>query len=249
MQKNIYIFGDSHTDAIKKALKSAADLDFNKLNLEAYRYSKIKNEKEIGDISEENILQIVSSLKPEDLVVSTIGGNQHQIVSLIQHPSPFDFYSREASPLPIDLGKTIIPFNQFFDYFFNGIVNGKDGKRLLNLKNHAPCKVVHLVPPPPKKDTDHIIKFHESHFEKNSLAEKGVSAPELRLKMWKLQVDILKKFAHDYGFELLSPPEEAVDPDGFLSYAFYANDATHANPLYGQLVLKQLEIFLLNPAL
>lgn len=239
MIRKIYIFGDSHTDALKKALK-ISDSDLGKVEIKIYRYSKIKDGRSIGDINEKEILEIVSRLGLDDLVVSAVGGNQHQVVSLIQHPFPYDFYSLETPTLPTDLGKSIVPYNQFFDYFWKGIVNGKEGKRLLDLKSHAPCRFVHLVPPPPKKETSHIIKFHETHFAKNGLPEKGVSAPELRFRVWKLQAEVLRKFSYEHGFELLDPPKETVDQQGFLINSFYANDATHANLEYGRIVLKQL---------
>ena len=39
----------------------------------------------------------------------------------------------------------------------------------------------------------------------------------------------------------MMPPAAALDPEGFLARDYYANDATHANPPYGELVLREVE--------
>jgi hypothetical protein len=59
--------------------------------------------------------------------------------------------------------------------------------------------------------------------------------------MWHLQVDVLLKLTVDFNIGLLLPPDSTLTPLGFLDPAFYANDATHANAAYGELVLQQLE--------
>jgi hypothetical protein len=37
------------------------------------------------------------------------------------------------------------------------------------------------------------------------------------------------------------PPASAFDADGFLARKFYAADATHSNPEYGELMLRKIE--------
>jgi len=101
--------------------------------------------------------------------------------------------------------------------------------------------VVHLQPPPPKRDNDHILRHHESRFSEDRIADLGVSTPELRMAFWQLQATLLASLCAELDIEVLPPPPGALDPDGFLAEAFYASDATHANPLYGELVLQQIE--------
>ncbi|MCF8186170.1 MAG: hypothetical protein K9J28_05055 [Sulfuritalea sp.] len=234
-KKQILIIGDSHTDAIKRALKH---FYVDQVEIKAYRYSKLKNGEKIGDMTPEEILKLASTLSSEDLFVSTIGGNQHQVVSLMQHPIPFDIFS------PSGVGDCkssihIIPYVTLFDFFESGIRFG-DWARLSKVCNIAQCRVCHIVPPPPKEDKEHILKRHETHFVKAGLAEKGVTSAALRLKIWLLQVEVLKKLAKEYDVQLVMPPNESLDPNGFLSNEYYANDATHANSAYGELVLQKL---------
>lgn len=246
MKRKIVIIGDSHTDAIKAALKNNQLKLGGDIQIKAFRFSKIKNGKQIGDISDDAVIGVISDLTPSDLVVSTIGGNQHQVVSLIQHPIPFDFFttrSEGSNNLRI-AGAHLIPYSTFFDYFWQGIANGKDGKRLRTLREHSNSLMVHLVPPPPKSDTDHILNNHETHFSDSGISEMGVSSPELRLNVWQLQVEVLKKIMSESDIGLLPPPQKSMDSNGFLAKCFYANDATHANKNYGELVVAQVIAYL-----
>ncbi len=245
MTRRIIIIGDSHTDAIKRALKKYKKLEGYDVSIEAYRYLKPKGDSYIGDLDEDQIKQILSELSPNDLVVSTIGGNQHQVFSLVQHP--VSFYVFTLNTLQEDLGENdkIIPYNQVFDYLYQ-VIDGKDWRRLLTLKKSCSCHVVHLIPPPPKKNVDHILMHHETHFSNNGLIERGISCAKLRLNIWMIQRDVLKKKARESNIILISPPDLSLDKDGFLSEVCYANDATHGNERYGCLVLDQIFSFYSN---
>jgi hypothetical protein len=244
MGRRVIIVGDSHTDAIKRALKSYESCHEENISIEAYRYAKIKDGKQIGDLTEDQVVEAVSRMAHCDLVVSTIGGNQHQLLSLIQHPLAFYFFSNKKEKVSkINSDKQLVTYNILYDLLLRGIKSG-DGKRLCRLKEHSRCQVYHLAPPPPKKNANHILKHHETNFAKSGIAEMGVSPPELRLNMWRLQVEVLKRITSECDIGLLLPPKESIDPDGFLAHEFYENDATHGNQKYGELIIKELTVCL-----
>lgn len=234
----IVVVGDSHTDAIKRALARGRFVD-PEIAVEAYRYSKAKNGKEIGDLSESAVCELAASLGKDDLVVSTIGGNQHQTFSLIQHPDRFDLLlPGESEGLP-DESSTLIPYGQLFETLDRGIRN-KDGARLKSLREAAGCEVVHLIPPPPKEDSEHIMRRHETDFAKSGIAEKGISSAVLRKKVWQTQVAALRSICSEFDVVLLDPPTGTLDERGYLGREYYADDATHGNTKYGERVLRQL---------
>jgi hypothetical protein len=109
------------------------------------------------------------------------------------------------------------------------------------IRGAARCAVFHLAPPPPKQDVDHILSNPDSDFTKAGILENGVSPAPLRLKLWELQMRVLRKLCEEWDVGLVPPPGEAVDSSGFLKRDYYAKDATHANAAYGELVLRQLE--------
>src|SRR2546430_12243633 len=44
-----------------------------------------------------------------DLIFSCIGGNDHNVFGLVEHPQPFDFVLEERPELPLCLGRECIP--------------------------------------------------------------------------------------------------------------------------------------------
>lgn len=234
----IVVVGDSHTDAIKRALARGRFVD-PEIAVEAYRYSRVKNGKEIGDLSEPEVCELVASLGRDDLIVSTIGGNQHQTLALIQHPDRFDvMLPGDFETIP-DQSCSLIPYAQLFETLERGIKN-KDGARLKILREAAGAKVVHLIPPPPKEDAEHIMRRHETDFAKSGIAEKGISPAALRKKVWQIQVAALRSTCSEIDVDLLDPPVGTLDEHGFLGREYYADDATHGNTKYGERILRQL---------
>lgn len=233
-KKRIFIIGDSHTDAIRKALKRHGG--GNGFEISALRFAKLKDGKEIGDLSLETVEEVVSNLDEDDLLVSTTGGNQHQVFGLIQHPVAFDFHE----PNHFSVMHEVIPYNALWDVFEMGI-RGKDGELLRRLRRAAKCRFWHLAPPPPKESEAHILQRFETHFANQGIADKGITPSLIRLKLWMLQCRVLERVCSELDIGLLPPPQQGQTPEGFLAHEFYANDATHANEAYGELVLQQLE--------
>lgn len=242
--KNIrcIIIGDSHVDTIKKALKSyemTEGIDFS-----AYRYPAIKNEKNIGDLTEEELDALCKGLTENEFLISVLGGNQHQVLSLIQHPQPFDVLEKNEI-YEIEQDVQVIPYQQLLDLLQSGL-NGKDGKRIKHLKSLTKAKMIHLVPPAPKENSEHILKKHETHFSNSGIHDKGVSKASLRAKIWRIQVNALKNLSAEWQVAILEPPKGTIEDNSFLKPEFYANDATHANEKYGELILAQLESLIQN---
>lgn len=233
----VLLFGDSHAYAIQRAVEKREGKG-RVAPLTAYRLAKIKNGKQQGDKSLEEFIEIAGKLGPEDIVLSVIGGNQHAVFSTIQHPQPFDFFS--IGDQAIADGAEVIPYRTLSAVFEKGIRN-KDGQSLKALKDATSARVIHVIPPPPKADNEFIQRYHETHFANEGIAAQGVSSAALRLKFWKLQTRLLERVCAELGVEVMMPPAVAVTAQGFLASDFYANDATHANYHYGELILREVE--------
>ena len=231
------LFGDSHAHAVLTAIGKREGKGLP-VPLSAYRLLKEKNGVRIGTTSLETFLKLITDLGPRDLVVSMIGGNQHAVYSTIQHPQRFDFFSPDL-PLLEQGTPEIIPYRAIEEVFERGLRSG-DGRSLEALRSATAARVVHVLPPPPKEDNEHIAQNHETLFAKD-LPERGVSSPQLRLKFWHLQRRVLERICAELGIEVLAPPKRAIDEAGFLLREFYANDATHGNWLYGERILREVE--------
>jgi hypothetical protein len=238
-QRRIVVFGDSHIHAIQEAIRHRK-ARHREVRVEALRLLKEKNNKIIGDTSFEAILDIVRGLSANDIFVTVIGGNQHAVFSTIQHPAAFDFLLPGDSPDDVARNAELIPFRTLHDYFVSGIRSG-DLKSIKALREATSAHVVHLLAPPPKGDNAFIEDYHDTRFAEEDIASLGVSSPALRMRFWRLQNLVIEEFCAELGIETLGPPAAARDPNGFLDRVCYANDATHANAEYGELVLQQLE--------
>jgi len=85
----IVVFGDSHTDALKRA--SALRGAPRNAHVRVLRCSAVKNGKDLGDMSVEAAGSMVAESSAQTVLASAIGGNQHQVFGLVQHPVAFDF--------------------------------------------------------------------------------------------------------------------------------------------------------------
>ncbi len=182
-----------------------------------------------------------------------IGGSEHAVFSTIQHPQPFDFYTRDDGSAPGD-GVEIIPYRALMDVVATSVLEGialdktkikGDGRMLEAVRKATNAHVVHVIPPPPTYDSEAIARRHERLFAEG-IGSAGVSPPELRLKFWLLQARILQKFCRNCGIEVMMPPAQATQ-GGFLRAKYYQGGA-HANWLYGELVLRSLETCFLPAA-
>jgi hypothetical protein len=236
--QRLVLFGDSHTYAVQRAIERRTANQIA-VPLTPYRLLKIKGDKQVGDTTFEAFLEIVRPLSTDDVAVSMIGGNQHAVFSTIQHPQAFDFLEPGHEP-SLDPGTEMIPYQALADVFERGI-RGGDGKSLEALRRATSARVVHIIPPPPKADNAFIAQYHETLFAKEGITTLGVSSPSLRLKFWKLQTRMLIDLCQELGIEVMMPPAAALDENGFLLRDYYANDATHANASYGELLLREIE--------
>jgi hypothetical protein len=240
----ILLFGDSHSHAIQRAIEKRKGKG-QATPLSAHRLLKEKNGRNIGDTPFEDFLESIRRLAPTDVVLSMIGGNQHSVFSLIQHPRAFDFFTPEEEAAP-DSGLEVVPYRALEDVFAKGL-RGGDGKSLEALRKATPARVVHIIPPPPKSDNAFIQQYHETHFARD-LPSFGVSPPQLRLKFWRLQTRVLAHLCAEFGIKVMMPPKRTLDDEGFLRPEYYAQDATHGNWRYGERVLRDVERRYLKPA-
>jgi hypothetical protein len=144
----------------------------------------------------------------------------------------FDFVLPESPRLDLDPAAEIIPAAAIRE-----MVAGEFGSRLKTLRRLArlaPGRVVQFASPPPVPD-----RWLEPLLRKASV--KGTTLPNrwLRLKLWRLAVDIFREHSAQYGARFVDCPGEALDHDGFMRDDLVRN-ATHGNVAFGALILEQI---------
>lgn len=236
-QKIIFV-GESHTHAVIDALKRYSDVPAG-VNVVAHRLTRIKNGTLIGTLNYDDLLLICDYLSEDDLVVSLIGGNQHSMISLIQHDSPFDVFEPFEDISNLIPSAEIVPRAGLLSFFYRGL-RANDARRIKEIGARGKHRTIHLAAPPPKADTAHIMRRFEAEFEARGLREKGISPARLRAKIWRLQNEALAAILAEDDIDLLMPPDGTMTTDGFLLPEYYAADATHANAIYGAHIIEQV---------
>lgn len=234
-QKNILVIGNSHTRALKKALvKKGAEMK-GTCDIEIYAISTPSLS---GELTWPEALQKCKDLRPDDLVITVIGGNRHSVIGLFQHTNPFSVMCDEFEP---NGAVELIPSNVLrADYEF--IFAKSDAKLIAQCKEQSPCPVYQLESPPPKQEEEYILKHADPFFRKSlELGAKITPAP-VRKELWRLQEDVLRQMCEKVGVGFIRAPKEAISQSGFLRKDCYIGaNATHANERYGELVLQQLK--------
>ena len=170
-------------------------------------------------------------------MVISIAGTLHNVLGLLEHEKPFDFFTRGDETMTLAEGRVVVPQNTLWDTF-KGMADPKH--RIVALRDEACCRVYHLATPPPKEDGE-FIRARVARYRDRLVAEAGVNPAATRLKLWKLEMRVLADLCAELNMHLLLSPAEAQTPAGFLKPEYYGKDATHANDAYGELVLRQLE--------
>jgi hypothetical protein len=232
----IIIIGDSHTRALKNHMERSQDFNNYKNLYEIYWLTSAKNEKNgkrHGDLSFEKAKELISTLTEEDCLVFSLLGTAHNIYGLLKHNIPFTTCKHTHIA-----NQELIPYNVIKQFYLDFMKKNKSIDILRSIASR--CKLIHMSTPPPKRSNQFIME--------NSHAYRDISVNEVtlnentnRLAMWQIEMDALATYCIEAGMEILPPPKEVLDEEGFLKDIYYSSDATHANIKYGRQVIAQLE--------
>ena len=216
-KKNL-IIGMSHTHALRIAITINETFEFFIIE---------PNKEDYTQINVENYKNVIFS----------IGGNNHNIFGLVNLPQPFDFFLPSNIDLPSQADVQLLPF-KLVQGIFERI--GMNGLFLLTNKLASFFKDsnIYLIDAPPPIP-EAIVRKYSEPFAK-SIKQLGVSPAAFRYKIWLLQSKMIQENCIKNGITFIKIPAETQNPDGLLKEIYCATDSTHANALYGDLVLKQI---------
>ena len=206
------------------------DVSFEFINLLDPRYLGEDNTIFFDAIRED----VLEKAKDAAAVVLSLSGNEHHVLGMIPSDRPFDFclpehgedtvfINHEMLPAGLVRGTLELLTTKRYYEFFSG---------LFNVQTYA------ISPPPPILDPGHIAAYPGVY--KDSIAERGISPPWFRLKLWQLYCTIAREWSVEAGFRFVEVPECNVGPEGFLHHAALLNDPTHANAWYGRNMVDHL---------
>lgn len=174
------------------------------------------------------------------------GGNQHNQWFLFAPRPLFDFVLASRPDLPLHPGAEIVPEAMLRELFWPSVAILSAMLGELCRQDGSPVFI--LGTPPPKRDEGTIKGYLVTEPKLLALAgEKGYSLDDVavtpaivRLKLWCVVQELMAELASANRASFVEVPPETQDELGFLRPEFGAPDATHANPLYGRLMLDRL---------
>lgn len=170
----------------------------------------------------------------KDILVSSVSGNHYNVLGLLTDGCPFDFHI-PGWPNPPATGVPLIPHRAVTAMMVEELREFDPFCR--RLKGLAYRGFFHLASPAPVPDPD-FIRSKLPPLPSGQVAE--VSDPELRLKLWTLQHDIIERILTKHGGALIPAPEDSRDSNGFLKREFW-KDSVHANARFHELQLEQVQ--------
>jgi hypothetical protein len=199
----------------------------------------------LNEAIEPELRRIVEEIEPQ-IIIAALWADQHFFMSTANLPRRLDFVLPAEPDLALDPAAELVPYDLMREQF-----------RLhcgyLELMVEAARRVarapLHLLPaPPPVADFGAIPGGSSNKHMDRLVAEHGVAPALLRYKFWRLISDIYNQMAAARGAKSLPVPPECLAPDGFRRAEYNSTDWIHANPQYGELVLKQIDALLAQKA-
>lgn len=184
-----------------------------------------------------NLLRSLEAAQDDSILFSFIHGNEHSVLSMVQHPLPYDFYLPGREEQELVPGAQPVPYEiirRQMERALNATIAS-----LAMIRIRLPrMRLVHVLSPPPIASEAQIMQSPERFREQ--LAYWGITPISIRIKYYWLAIDILRQAVSPFNVEFLEVPPQTVDASGAIKdeYAYWA---THANEAYGELVCKQMQ--------
>jgi hypothetical protein len=237
---NILLIGQSHVAAVRAAATIRRERDPASPRTRVIHTGEPLYAPELEDGGSRFAAPLAAAIQDQidrhaPRVASCIGGNYHNVLSLIRHPRPFDFRLTEEDS--VEPAVELLPLTLVRETLSRGMATDLTRLRLLA---DLVGPFLHLQSPPPLADGALIAERADAFFRTSAMAELGVAPAVLRHRMWRLASSIIADTCAEIGARFVPVPREAMTADGFLDSDF-AGDATHGNGRYGEVLIRTLE--------
>lgn len=246
--------GHSHLSAVLRAHRDNFrgddwnfELDFLRFQAEAYKPNFVEDDAG-GNVLNELIgrhMRHKSVRRPADAIVNFLFGNEVNAMALLRHNPPFDFHKPDDDA-PVEKGAAIVPYGALRD-MIGFRIEDRVTPFVREARSQYDGPIYVMPPPPPNPDAAHILANPGAF--KDLAAKRGVAPPPLRRKMWRLYCDVLREKVEAAGAQILDPPKDAFDNEGYFRKDYWHWDPTHGNFAYGELVIRHIlaTLFALTP--
>ncbi|MDE2363472.1 MAG: hypothetical protein KGM42_12405 [Hyphomicrobiales bacterium] len=168
-------------------------------------------------------------------VLTSVGGNEHNVVSIAQRGPRFDFILGEQPELPLDARSEIIPEAAIRETLRDWM---EPKVEVLRAISATTARLVVQIEPPPPLPREQVLAYPKEFF-RTVFDQRRMSSDTLRYKMWRVQTALLREACESIGAHYVDTPADMMDDDGMLMLSFCGKDATHANEAYGEAMIER----------
>ncbi|PXX88879.1 hypothetical protein DIT71_16965 [Marinobacter vulgaris] len=224
----LLLIGHSHISCFEKVAKNIRNVTV--INLRKIRESLNTEEEAIKALRE-----IAGGTKPKAVCLS-LRGNDHNILTLLEHPKPFAI-ANQVDLLNNCSERWPIPYSAMKDSLEKTIREKIEHLSITIFKAFPKSRRFYIPPPPPISDWGHIKNNPGIFKDKIDL---GFPPLALKMAVYKMQIDILEDLYSSLETSLITIDDSAKTEKGFLKPSYFNNDPTHANALYGELMMNKI---------
>jgi hypothetical protein len=219
----VTLIGQSHVACVAAALADAPD------TIRVIELWKIANPLLMNELP---ALQAAhDSFK--GVVISILGGSRFEALAMYRHPRAYDFVSPLEPDAPFDQNAELIPYDAIRAAVSDMIAHNLS---LIDaLKGLSGGPVLQVASPPVWGDERKVSDWDPGFIQPTD----QFGSRYLRRKVYRVHSDIVRRFCADRGIEVIDPPAQAVDGEGFLKREF-CSDLVHGNLAYGQLLAEKI---------
>ena len=171
-------------------------------------------------------------------VVVITQGNQHSAISLVRQNPPIDFVYSGSESHQFDPDALLVPEAAIMAWYRDELIEVEHILRHLAATTELPVFV--MGPPPPLKEASDVSARLDPVFTERYGAAPQISPATTRIKAWRLMDDAFRDIAREHQVSFVPVPPQCLDGEGFLSVAYCAGSATHADQNYGAARVKQV---------
>lgn len=168
-------------------------------------------------------------------LILSIGGNQHNVLSILQLHERYDFVLGEDPSLPLDTEVEIYPEAMIRETLRDWL--DQSFRELAAFRAACDLPMVQVAPPPPLPRA-HVLA-HPGELLPDRRRHKSVARDAIRHKVWRVQQNLYRERCAALGIGFVGVSADACDADGMLASAFLGTDATHANAVFGRIMLSE----------
>jgi hypothetical protein len=175
----------------------------------------------------------------EVVCIANLGGNSHNAFFLLQNQRQIDFIIPGLEDLPLVQGAEIIPYEAIKQILMANCQIYLDDLR--GIKNGAPGRVFFMISPPPIQNDDYVRSVVDRDPYFAAFGHTMVTPAMVRYKAWVVHSKIYADLCSEIGVEVIEAPEEGIVDGRWLAPDCVGYDPTHANLVYGEYALINLE--------